>query len=83
MYISKDDIIERLSNLPQDKLVELLRIYEAEQSKLKLAEANKDGLVFDICSIPPEVQNEVSLYDKCKDSQLAEHNKKWVETIKA
>lgn len=83
MYTSKDDIIERLSNLPQDKLVELLRIYEAEQSKLKLAEANKDGLVFDICSIPPEVQNEVSLYDKCKDSQLAAHNKKWVETIKA
>ena len=83
MNISKADIIERLSSLPQDKLVELLRIYEAEQSKLKLAEANKDGLVFDICSIPPEVQNEVSLYEKCKDSQLASHNKKWVETIKA
>ena len=53
MYTSKADIIERLSSLPQDKLVELLRIYEAEQSKLKFAEANKDGLVFDICSIPP------------------------------
>ena len=48
MNISKADIIERLSNLPHDKLVDLLKIYEAEQSKLRLAEANKDGLVFDI-----------------------------------
>ena len=83
MNISKADIIERLSNLPHDKLIDLLKIYEAEQSKLRLAEANKDGLVFDICSIPPEVQNELALYEKCKDSQLASHNKKWVETIKA
>ena len=83
MNISKADIIERLSNLPHDKLVDLLKIYEAEQSKLRLAEVNKDGLVFDICSIPPEVQNELALYEKCKDSQLASHNKKWVETIKA
>ena len=82
MYTSKADIIKCLSNLPQDKLLDLLKIYEAEQSKLRLSEPQKDGLVFDICTIPPEVQSELDLYDKCKDSQLGSHNKKWVETIK-
>ena len=83
MYTSKADIIKLLSTLSHNELIDLLEIYEDKKSKLRRAAANTDELVFDICTIPPEVQNEVSLYDNCKDPQLVSHNKKWVETIKA
>ena len=78
MSKSKAEIIECLSNLPQDRLFALFKLYEAEQAKHRLTESKKDGLIFDICTIPPEIQKEVSLYER----EDGNYNRKWVEAVK-
>ena len=77
---SKQDVVTALSKLPTDVLVQLMHLYqESNREKLKKSDAES---VFIISNIPEKVQEEVKEYEMMGDTQLGQHNKKWVSTIK-
>lgn len=79
--ISKQDIVIALSKLSEDTLLRLMRLYHESnkpESKITVPQS-----VFTVCHIPESIQKEIKEYEMLDDSQLAQHNKKWVTTIKS
>ena len=82
MSNKKNKIIRFLAQLPEDKLVALLKLYKNQQEKEK-STLQKNDMIFDVVTVPSEIEREVKYYEKCDNEQITAHLMKWIETIKA